>query len=1523
VGLPSAGGAPWRSANIGFDKDLTPTSTVSPLPWSSDIALGQINVQAVAGRILHPDRDDVFLVQRSAANPSTLVGRFSDNSGSTNITSSIPDRIDGYTDFVSVSAGDLDNLYDADGNYHDEVVVAWTESESGSCEQNIVPYLGVLNYNSKNPSNPTLTSVRVDRADGGYYNSCNLEGYNYRLQLNSASIPTNIPQPNDNIVATAIGDFDGDGQNEIALAYMRPIGSYAGITVVIYRYLNDGTTASLTPVNTYDLSIPNSSMVATVSLAAGNFDGSGVDQLLVSTAAWSGTIGSNSEYTRGTFKTQPVAFLLMAGQTQGSITAAASSGENNSSTDFTVNLGSGLYVPRVVTIAGATGFWAQINGTWSVKPTATGFTLDIDSTGFGPFAGQNVSVTTAASLTQADFTKIDAYYGLDGGNPMDVDDSDASARIRVQVLPGLFHYDPNNGFDYRRRQIAMAWNARAAATQGEPSQDADTHLALLQITNDDKIQVAAYQNQLIGDWQTYQTLSMAAGALRGDNDTNDPTWSLYFTGFGNSFDHNQAYGSRNYYWGTVNSVWKVTPDSNDATKLQLDAVCNGKAKGDTYDDDWGVPKPWCNVWGDNTVVSPDSGVNANYLRLPALAADLNGNSLKLGAPVHFEMTNPVKADFILEQPPQHAAWLNLGDGATVVTVSRYPTFNTSMVDSQKNDFASKDQDHTDWTAGGSSTATASATIEAGIPGAPFIDEGEKVKSSVSAKIAYDYNNISSNYNSHYNSYTVGRGMTTGLDDSLLVHSQILDLWRYRIYGQGTATGDPNQPNAFYEIVLPGPTLLSNPGGVDVDWYQPVHEVGNILSYPEQAQVCNPSDLGPITIPNDPNISDKAIPLIGCSQQFYNGNASTLSLMLDNQTGNGSSTDYHNNVAADLDISASLKANTRAFGIGYRLGLSEDIDVHGGKDWGHLHTSDNSTSDATGITINSPQGDPTRAYPYFPILYNTTAGGLKVAYGVGDLTTSNAGGNFWTDNYSSAPDPALNLPNRFDATYSLNILTGWHAETTIKRKRMKGFVVRRPIINPVTGDYPLLGSNPQDGDKVLLEARVYNYSISGTPASFTVQFSVIPYDSGTDNEICANIPAGTGRVCPASARTIIGYGNTSPDGHGTGAFTLNSRENTKAYLVWDTQGFGPNSAGFKEYRVYVDLISNTTELYPPEPACSAIPCEDDFANEKIVDPGQNNEGWDLISVANRSVGGPLGRSRSPEPTHGSLDTGDANSSGTQLAATAAGPVWKRRHRKPKPVIAYLQQPLRLRLTAFSSAVSNLHGYVSIFDGKPGRRKTKTIAIKTVHGVSPDGTSAWFTWTPRTKGPHHLYAVVQNTAGITQLGDVLVKVRRSPGDLNGDGRVDRHDLDMLNRDLKKTVTRSACGEECDFDGDGKITRKDADLMMQLCDSQFCAFARSEYMGGGVSSSEPDMREIRKADKIAAMEFITAHPEDKEEMSSSDDTAGSQQYQEELHRKQSLRNVQYWYKGKPVTSGPFARQSTTLAKVAPGAGGRQGEK
>ena len=138
-------------------------------------------------------------------------------------------------------------------------------------------------------------------------------------------------------------------------------------------------------------------------------------------------------------------------------------------------------------------------------------------------------------LTQADSIEVPAVPGQSG--PLHIDDADADGRIRVQMVPGLFHFDPSHGFDYRR-PIAVAWNSRPAA-----SPNPDTHLGIIQVTNDDKITFAVQQSDAMSQqnfsWQLYQTSALAAGAFRGNNDTNDPTWSLFISGIGAGYRGNE------------------------------------------------------------------------------------------------------------------------------------------------------------------------------------------------------------------------------------------------------------------------------------------------------------------------------------------------------------------------------------------------------------------------------------------------------------------------------------------------------------------------------------------------------------------------------------------------------------------------------------------------------------------------------------------------------------------------------------------------------------------------------------------------------------------------------------------------------------------------------------------------------------------------------------------------------------------------------------------------------------------------
>jgi len=51
-------------------------------------------------------------------------------------------------------------------------------------------------------------------------------------------------------------------------------------------------------------------------------------------------------------------------------------------------------------------------------------------------------------------------------------------------------------------------------------------------------------------------------------------------------------------------------------------------------------------------------------------------------------------------------------------------------------------------------------------------------------------------------------------------------------------------NPFYDVVFPGQTINFKASGLDLDWYQPLHENGNILSYPGPANgAFSPTDVG--------------------------------------------------------------------------------------------------------------------------------------------------------------------------------------------------------------------------------------------------------------------------------------------------------------------------------------------------------------------------------------------------------------------------------------------------------------------------------------------------------------------------------------------------------------------------------------------------------------------------------------------------------------------------------------------------------
>lgn len=110
-------------------------------------------------------------------------------------------------------------------------------------------------------------------------------------------------------------------------------------------------------------------------------------------------------------------------QTQNQITVTTISNANPGAVTATAHgfyySASGITAKAVVFISGATGNWTPINGTHVVTPTsANAFTIDVDTTAFGAWGSQSITMTTRAPLTTKNIWSVKSYVADASGNPV-------------------------------------------------------------------------------------------------------------------------------------------------------------------------------------------------------------------------------------------------------------------------------------------------------------------------------------------------------------------------------------------------------------------------------------------------------------------------------------------------------------------------------------------------------------------------------------------------------------------------------------------------------------------------------------------------------------------------------------------------------------------------------------------------------------------------------------------------------------------------------------------------------------------------------------------------------------------------------------------------------------------------------------------------------------------------------------------------------------------------------------------------
>ena len=851
--------------------------------------------------------------------------------------------------------------------------------------------------------------------------------------------------------------------------------------------------------------------------------------------------------------------------------------------------------------------------------------------------------------------------------------------VRIQAVAGLFKFAPADGFDFSRRQLALVFPPPSPF-----GGSADSTLRVLPLEPED-------------DLSTAQVMSCpkAPGVIGPPLQTSfgGPSGNRFAVAAGNFQGYVEG---RSPLWNLMLSGW------NADGALQLTRV-NFESPGCVAQS--GSPQ---------TVAAPVLPVLGGAR--PALVAyDHDGDSLYVGAPVHFTLTDLARTDFIIQEPPKHLAYV----GGRIRNVSRRGDFFVELRDSQSASFATRSTNKTDFGFGTAVEISAKDTVSSSgnIGIAKF--EGE-VSLEQTARFSYDYDEHREAYNSSYAERTLSFTGQTNADDYLVSQIQLFDIWRYRAYGARIRDRNGDEAHAFLELVFPGPRLEARGGGLTFDWYQPIHENGNILSYPVlTARSSTPPDLGSFRLPGGPTLSE---PLIPPQLLNYDGTSGEVRLDFTASSGAGSAREYSHTLGASLDIgvsaSASAEFSSPTGSVGGSSERSVNASLTGDVSWGNLTTNDNTTSESTGITLSKPfNGDATRSYPFAPSVYVARDGTFKVTHTVGGL---NGPDSWWQQIYGRKPDPALNLPRRF--VQNLNGV--WLANRRDSRKRMRGFFACQAIGRP-TSPCGELTRVPPDGESVRLQARVYNYSTARTAQDVLVRFFAVPYDSAENREVGPRRRIGQTRVA-----------------------RLSPREMKVAAIDWDTSGFGPaTGTGSTAYRIYVvlDPANAIDEIYDTEP-------------RGTIDPGQNNEGWGLVSIAaaERAAGSVAATEaaraavRGLPPSHLAVD-----------AVLARDP--RNGALTAEEVVARVGEPLPVRIhVAGNRDDTRVRRLLLLARNNAGDSEPKVVIGTTVQGVAAaEGAYVWVDWTPQEAGEFDLSAVVADRAlesdGAASLGRLSLRVR----------------------------------------------------------------------------------------------------------------------------------------------------------------------
>ncbi len=497
----------------------------------------------------------------------------------------------------------------------------------------------------------------------------------------------------------------------------------------------------------------------------------------------------------------------------------------------------------------------------------------------------------------------------------------------------------------------------------------------------------------------------------------------------------------------------------------------------------------------------DVGALDTALPYGLAVGDLQGKSLSLGKPEIVRVSSHSQPSVILGMPPSHVDWI------TPAGTSSPEEFNFSVVPAEY--FASyetkvtqQDQSSRKGTTSYafSTKETVEGSVTFGIPHIDSVSESFKFSAEQSSKGFVD---------KKYDTYETEEfdvSVETLYGDQVWYTSSTFNVYYYRVLGetacpQGNPECEADQELPLY-VQFSGPDRIvrTEINGATLEWFQPVHEPGNVLSYPwdlAQLKLRQPS-FSPYTSENPTEwATDSSIRVEHANWTKGQGENKTV----------GQTSTY----AFDTSVSASGEATFEGGSAGGKATLS----LHTSKSLSTLNSESQDLGASTGVGVTKKADFKTpNLYQYsaqtFVFGQSAPVGTLQEIslgtdfQGPGQLQTAFTadptmnGGAWWETGYPK-PDVALNHPARWGfegrnrqyeklPSNCLPVAGAVAEQCTVYNKpdpsepwTSQFYWMKGLLITPSDSK----GAGPQlmrlrEEEEVDLRVRVYNYSLTEMP-----------------------------------------------------------------------------------------------------------------------------------------------------------------------------------------------------------------------------------------------------------------------------------------------------------------------------------------------------------------------------------------------------------------------------------------------------------